>query len=471
MKNILLATTGLFGAALLATAATAATPKVTLGGFSDFQAGFTSDDRDNLTQGTVAVTDDTSTRDVGFRNDNEISVHVDGVTDGGLGYGAVIDLEADINDDADNQGTNAARTFTYLSGKWGKVELGGNKGAAATTRVDASTLAAAFVSQSKLYTEHGSTTDLGDESTYNATKLTYYTPRFSGFQAGVSFTPDLQDRGQSNSRTDKIAGAPGVDAYGNIFEAGLNFENQFANGVKLALSLTGETGVAGNADEREDLRAYAVGGLVGYQGFSLAASYGNWDDSGQTNGLNNESDYWTVGGGYEVGPFGLSITYLKSTVEADIGNVAAGRDYENDFRNVVLGADYKLAPGLTPYAEVSFYEFDGSRSWCRWCRYRCNVRQHGYCVHSRYSGCLLVFARTPKNERAALGSPFLFVGYFYVAPAAPKLSSRPRVTRTGNHSCNYDNENKPRGCWRKPGRHPVMCSHATPLTATCKSCA
>lgn len=396
MKNILLATTGLFGAALLATAATAATPKVTLGGFSDFQAGFTSDDRDNLTQGTVATTDDTSTRDVGFRNDNEISVHVDGVTDGGLGYGAVIDLEADINDDTDNQGTNAARTFTYLSGKWGKVELGGNKGAAATTRVDASTLAAAtggingawtnfvngtgagvsqlggtagFVTQSKLYTEHGSTTDVGDESTYNATKLTYYTPRFSGFQAGVSFTPDLQDRGQSNSRTDKIAGAPGVDAYGNIFEAGLNFENQFANGVKLALSLTGETGdadegsaVAGNSDEREDLRAYAVGGLVGYQGFSLAASYGNWDDSGQTNGLNNESDYWTVGGGYEVGPFGLSITYLKSTVEADVGNVAAGRDYENDFRNVVLGADYKLAPGLTPYAEVSFYEFDDGRT-------------------------------------------------------------------------------------------------------------
>ena len=210
---------------------------------------------------------------------------------------------------------------------------------------------------------------MGDESTYNATKLTYYTPRFSGFQAGVSYTPDLQDRGQENFRTDKIVGAPTATGYGNIFEAGLNFENQFANGVKLALSLTGETGdadegsaVAGNADEREDLRAYAVGGLVGYKGFSLAASYGNWDDSGQTNGLNNESDYWTVGGGYEVGPFGLSVTYLKSTTEADVGDVAAGRDFENDFRNVVLGADYKLAPGLTPYAEVSFYEFDDGRT-------------------------------------------------------------------------------------------------------------
>ena len=38
MKKILLGTTGLVAVALLATAASAETPKVTLGGFSDFQA-------------------------------------------------------------------------------------------------------------------------------------------------------------------------------------------------------------------------------------------------------------------------------------------------------------------------------------------------------------------------------------------------------------------------------------------------
>ncbi|MFO0456593.1 MAG: porin, partial [Alphaproteobacteria bacterium] len=75
MKKILLGTTGLIGAALLATAANAETPKVTLGGFADFQAGYTSDDFDN------------STRAVGFRNDNTVTVRVDGKTNGGLGYG------------------------------------------------------------------------------------------------------------------------------------------------------------------------------------------------------------------------------------------------------------------------------------------------------------------------------------------------------------------------------------------------
>ena len=130
MKKILLGTTGLVAVALLATAASAETPKVTLGGFSDFQGAYTSDDKD------------AHLRKDGWRNDNEVSVKVDGKTAGGLGYGAEIDLEADVTTDADNQGVNASRTFTYLDGKWGRVEMGDNKSVAATMRVDASTVAA-----------------------------------------------------------------------------------------------------------------------------------------------------------------------------------------------------------------------------------------------------------------------------------------------------------------------------------------
>jgi outer membrane protein OmpU len=372
MKKILLATSGLFGAALLSAAAHAETPKVTLGGFSDFQAGFTSDDRDDTTRGT------------GFRNDNEISVRVDGTTAGGLGYGAVIDLEADTTNDADGQGTNAARTFTYLSGNWGKVEMGDNKGAAATGRVDASTLAAAtggingawtnfantgasaapavgtslansggFISAAKGYAEHGSTTVLGDENLYNATKISYYSPRFAGFQLGASFTPDLENRGQNDNLAFRNNVTQGN--MGEIFDVSLGYENQFANGVKLAASGTYENGDADRTAAGatvEDLKAYSLGALVGYQGFSVAGSYGNWGDSGRaTGGSNDDSTYWTAGAGYEAGPFALSATYLDSTRETGVNS-------ENEFKNLVLGADYKLAPGITPYAEVSFYEFD-----------------------------------------------------------------------------------------------------------------
>lgn len=348
MKKILLGTTGLVAVALLASAASAETPKVTLGGFSDFQSIWTNDDKD------------AGVRTNGFRNDNEITVKVDGKTDGGLGYGAEIDLEADITKDGDNQGTNASRTFTYLEGAWGRAEMGGNKSVASTMRVDASSLAAAtggingawtygvngtntasFISTSKLPSEHGSTTAFGDETTYNATKISYYTPKFSGFQGGVSYTPKLQDRGQTMGRRDTA----GVS---DVLDFGLGYEGTFS-GAKVAVAGTyetasGETSAAVGYGT-DDINAWNVGALVGFQGFSVAGSYGNWDNSGISA---VDGDYWTAGLGYAAGPVGLSVTYLDSELAS------------NDFQNIVVGAEYKLAAGLTPYAEVSFYDFNST---------------------------------------------------------------------------------------------------------------
>ena len=373
MKKILLGTTGLVAVALLATAASAETPKVTLGGFSDFQSGWTSEDRD------------ANVRTNGMRNDNEITVKVDGKTDGGLGYGAEIDLEADTTADHDNQGTNASRTFTYLEGNWGRVELGGNKSVASTMRVDASTLAAAtggingawtyfannpntvagagaganqgFITTSKLPGEHGNTTTYGDETTYNATKVSYYTPKFSGFQAGVSYTPQLNDRGQLMTRSDTAGDA-------SVIDAGLGYEGTFG-GIKVAAAGTYETATGKGANATagvgtaglsnlgsDDINAFNVGALLGWHNFSLAGSYGDWIDSGIAG---SDGDYWTAGLGWTAGPIGVSATYLNS----ELGGTA-GSPGKNRFDNVVLGAEYKLAAGLTPYAEVSFFDLNGN---------------------------------------------------------------------------------------------------------------
>ncbi len=354
MKKILLGTTGLVGAALLASAASAETPKVTLGGFSDFQAGYNDQDTDTV-------------KDLGFRNDNEISVRVDGKTASGLGYGAVIDLEADISDDADNQGDNAARTFTYLESGWGRAEMGGNKSAAATMRLDASSVAVAtggingawsyfasapagqgFISTSKLVTEHGLTTAYADESTYNATKFTYYTPTIAGFQAGVSYTPDTEARGQDVALSNNVG-------YSDVVNLGLTYNTTIDNTWKLGLAGTYETGstdvgVGTPGGTPGDVEGYNLGTVIGFGGFSLAGSYGEWSDSGLNAANGDQGDYYTAGLGYEAGPVGLSATYIDSTLETTAG--------DNDFTNLVFGADYKLAPGLTPYAEVSLFEAD-----------------------------------------------------------------------------------------------------------------
>jgi hypothetical protein len=362
------------GAALLATAAQAESPKITLGGFADVQAGYTSDDYDN------------NQNAIGFRNENIVTVQVDGKTAGGLGYGAVIDLEADVSEHPDEQGFNASRTFTYLSGNWGRAEMGSVESSAATMRVDASTLAVAtggingswvdfvnpgatgttngqgFISTSKLVAEHGTVDELGNESTFNASKLNYYSPRFSGFQLGVSYTPNLKGRGQGLGRKDSFTSAANNRLnQKNLFNAGLSYDNQFENGLRLAAAATGEWGTAADTDtgagEYEDINAWNVGALAGFHGFSLAGSYGDWGDSGQRKNQTRDGDanYWTIGAGYEAGAVGLSVTYLDSQLEQ--ADIASG---SNDVSNVVVGADYKLAPGLTPYAEVSFYDLDSA---------------------------------------------------------------------------------------------------------------
>lgn len=356
MKKILLGTTGLVGAALLASAASAETPKVTLGGFSNFQAGYIDQEVD-------------STKDFSFRNDNEVSVNVDGKTESGLGYGAVIDLEADITTEADNQGVNASRTYTYLEGAWGRAEMGGNQSAAATMRVDASSLAVAtggingawtyfvtaptdgFISTSKLAAEHGVTTGYGDETTYNATKVTYYTPSWYGLQGGISYTPQADLTKAAG--IGQVAAVAGTTAgYNDVLDLGLSYNYAFDNDLTLGVAGTYEQGVdrAGS----EDMKGWNLGAIVGAYGFEVAGSYGELDNivDGGANALaaGSNGEYWTAGLGYEMGPIGLSATYLDSNLNATGG--------DNEFTHLVFGADYKLAPGLTPYAEVSLFDAD-----------------------------------------------------------------------------------------------------------------
>lgn len=348
MKKFLIGTSALISAAMVATAAQAEDPKVMVGGVIDFQAGHVSEDND------------AGRRAYGFRNDSEVTFSVNGKADNGLGYGAVISLEADVTADANNEGLNASRTYTFLDGSFGRFELGSNSGAPEALAVEADNLArgtggidgdwvffatptgASFITTPALPSEHGSTALFNDESTFNANKLTYYSPRFSGFQVGLSFTPDLEDRGQLVTRGDAGTG------FGDIFGAGLNYEGQWDN-IGIAAALTGEMGDA-DTSAVEDIRAWNAGTVLSFSGFSFGASYGDWDDSGNTS--NSESDYYTLGAAYDFGPFGASVTWLDSNVEV------AGVD--NDFDNLAIGADYALAPGLTPYAEVSFFDADAS---------------------------------------------------------------------------------------------------------------
>ena len=370
MKKFLLGTTALFGAAALFGAdAEAAAPKVTLGGQIKTIVGVNDDD----------AVDGGATRSNAIFTDSEINVSVDGKSDAGLGYGAVIDLEADVTGDSRGEGLNASRTYVYLEGTWGRFEIGSNQGPSSTMKVDAGTIASAtggisgdfreFVSTSTLANDFvvarpdlplayglgdggaiaGNDT-LGDDDADNANKLTYYTPKYMGLQAGLSYIPSSSSRGQTiDFSKDEAGSANPANEADDIFDFGLSYDRQFDQ-VALAASFTAQYGtlVETNPATADDIEAWAAGLSIGFAGFEIAGSYADWQNSFIASTA-DETEFYTLGAAYDFGPFSASITYMDSEFGTGTGTA-------NEFENVVIGADYKLAPGLVPFAEVAFFE-------------------------------------------------------------------------------------------------------------------
>ncbi len=372
MKKVLLTTTALTFAA---GSALAAGPTVTIGGSLDAQVGVTNQE---------ATNEAVFSRETHSQTNTEIHVKVDGRTDSGLGYGAHIELEADVNQDDDaSQNNNAERGFIYVESALGRVEAGATGSASDALQVDASTFARAtggingdfydyldldgsatgnanpipFAILPSLPTASalGSLDNSGINRTDIATanKISYYSPRVAGVQAGVSYTPDLEERGTSNGWSgSNNANRQSIE---DVWNLGFNYQGQYDE-VGVEASATGEFGTS-EAAANDDLEAYNLGLNLTFAGVTVGGSWLQADEFGVVATQGAEAEAWTLGAAYEFGPFAASVTYLESEVE---NGVAAGQDAE--FENLVFGADYQLAPGLVPYVEVAFFDTDDNNS-------------------------------------------------------------------------------------------------------------
>lgn len=334
---------------------------ITLGGFIDFQGAYVDQDIDR---------DD---RDLTFANDTEIHVTVRQKADAGFVYGAVVELEADVTEDYREQGLNADKTYLFLESNLGRVELGSTNDAAARLAVDPSNFAAATGGTHGDYTtvirfpatgahggHGGATHHLGHGdfihhpslplhhmhgAAEDATKISYYSPRSGGFQFGGSFIPDTGNVGTAAGFTDDM----GHTDFENVLAGGVQYQGRYQN-VGIAASLTGQYG-SEEAPNHNDLKAYAAGVNLSYEGFNVGAAYGDWNKSVTHPSPTLENgQYWSLGAGYSEGAVGTSVTYLNSEYKGNQASI------------VSLGADYALAPGLTPYAEVTFADLQHSNA-------------------------------------------------------------------------------------------------------------
>lgn len=396
MKKLLLSTSALVGLAATGAFAggnnmpaepVAAAPANT-GGLTVMVGGVVNSmgalvDQDDNANSTPTTAGSSDLSDSHIVNDAEIHVTAAGSTEN-FDYGAVVELNANVDSDAEQDGNEADKAYIFAeSDDFGRVEFGSNSGASQTLEVDASTIARAtggiegawwnFVDTNGVST--ATTSDVigtgvgyaglpnsvfrlepnlpvaGDvPGAQDAAKITYYTPRFSGLQLGVSFTPDTGDVGSAAN----LSAQDNANQFENVYAGGVNFEQDF-DGVGLMASIVGESGSA-EVSNQNDLQAYSAGLGVSVEGFSVAGNYADLGDSGlATTASQDEQKYWTAGAAYENGPYGISTTYMNSEQSNGLAGAAGGI---NELDNIVVGADYQLAPGFTPYVEAAFFELD-----------------------------------------------------------------------------------------------------------------
>jgi predicted porin len=202
-------------------------------------------------------------------------------------------------------------------------------------------------------------------------KLTYLSPVFNGFQAGVSYTPELTGVSQElegHNQDDQF------DDYGDIFDLAARWEGMFNNvGITLgggyshashedddaaenangAYFVRDVTGNGVTADDENigfvgDREAWNVGLDLNWGAFGLGGAYTNDDLGVSDDALERET--WVVGADYTTGPFKLGASYLNQ----DQSFATAELETERWTGGVV----YTYGPGMTFRGSVSYVDFN-----------------------------------------------------------------------------------------------------------------
>ena len=337
MRRVLLGSAALLGAAMMFAGPAAAEMEVSFGGF--MKAEFWS---------TSQHVDGSRPRGYNFGiDDAEFYIRAKNTADNGLSYGVNVDME--LRDDLDiDEG------YIFFSGEFGIVQLGGN---------DAPGIDMVYSGDFSLVAAGGYDGGLG--ASYNfqndivgadlladpddSAKLIYYSPRFSGFQIGVSYAPDAAQATVGNDTESSDDGSQE-----DQFSVGLNFVDSI-NGVDIGVGIgyiTSSTEPGGTDEDSEGLH---VGFNVGLSGFTFGASYADNFDTGcdiATAGCDG-GNWYEIAAGYGTGPFSIGVGYYHG--ERD---VTSDTDEETDILSIT--GQYILAPGATLYAEYDHVDENGS---------------------------------------------------------------------------------------------------------------
>lgn len=344
MKKVLLGTSALLGVGLLAgTAAASDGVKLSLGGFMRSYYGMTFDDDGDGDTGHDRNLD-------GVGTDAEVYFLGSVTLDNGVTVGARIELEGETETDQ----IDAA--YAFFKGGFGDIRIGSQAGAAGNMYMLPPGSSANFGPYSPntigsaispgFFDPEGALT-VQDKSQ----KIAYYSPTWSGFSFGLSYTPNDDEEGYGGPGTDNADGTfhPNREDGSANHNVGLGLHYDY-EGEGWNLALGGAAYFEGDVEESDgdpEQAGYNVGVNLGFGGLSVGAAFTYLDDAnGETDdawvvgtGLSYNVDAWTVGAGW---------AHLESEV-AGFG--------DNDIvdRLGVTGS-YEMGPGIALDAGI-FYSW------------------------------------------------------------------------------------------------------------------
>lgn len=351
MKKLLLSTAAVCGLAVAA-AAPASAGDLELG-ISGFFAGYGVYNNQDEPVGD-------SRRAFDLRKETEIHFTGETTLDNGLTVGVVVETNMDRDDDT-NQ--TVEESYAYMSGGWGRLNVGEEEAAPYLLQVAAPAADENIdgiqpeINSFDLGIITSSTGLVNDTLGYDQTptgylnKLTYFTPVFNGFQAGVSYTPSLSEGDQNQLAA--ITSDDDANQYDDALEAALRYEGTFEElDIALGAGFTNMDREITNANQ-DDRTVWNVGADFDWGPFGLGMSYMEDDNGVNTNG---DVEIFVIGVDYHTGPYRFGASYYNRDTEsaAGAGILTAANDLE--VSRWTGGVTYEYGPGMSFRGAIAFVE-------------------------------------------------------------------------------------------------------------------
>ena len=337
MKKILLGSTAIVAAGMIAavpSADAASKMKLGVGGYMEQWFGFTS--------GDDGVAQDYSGFDI--KSDPEIFFKGSTKLDNGITVGVNVQLEATQNgDQIDEQ-------YMFVKGSFGQIIIGDensamykmhyapsdfgigmNSGDVTAWNKPVKDAEGDSINMGSHYRSPFGATYIEPDAVNDSAKISYFTPRVSGFQLGLSYGPDANQ--DSN-------GLPNRDAANTDYiMVGANFKQKMGG---MSVGISGGYGtVTDAAAGGVEPEATSFGIKMGMGGVSAGVSYANYSDHG-----NADAEGINAGIAYSSGPMGVSVNYYHGEKDGNNGD-AATLDGQAERDVIHLSAKYAMGPGVT----------------------------------------------------------------------------------------------------------------------------